>query len=54
MVADQNITQGAHPGWANQWDLGKERVRGYVMVTDWVRAMEMVKGRAWARALEWA
>jgi len=24
------------------------------MVTDWVRAMEMVKGRGWARALEWA
>jgi len=26
-------------------DLGKETVRGWVMVTDWVRAMEMVNGR---------
>jgi len=34
-------------------DLGKETVRGWVMVTDWVRAMEMVNGRGWARASEW-
>jgi hypothetical protein len=44
-VVDQHITEEAHLGWANQWDLGKERVRGWVMVADWVRAMEMVKGR---------
>jgi hypothetical protein len=33
--------------------LAKERVRGSVMVTDWVRAMEMVNGRGSARASEW-
>jgi hypothetical protein len=56
LVAGQEVTKEAHLGWANLWDLGKERVkvRGYVMVTDWVKAMEMVNGRGWARALEWA
>jgi hypothetical protein len=33
--------------------LAKERVRGSVMVTDSVRAMEMVNGRGSARASEW-
>ena len=42
-----------HPDWAYQWGLAKEMVRGSAMVTDWVRAMEMVNEMGSARASEW-